>query len=566
MDPVPHVQPGAVELGPAAVDHVGDLAGDELLHVLPGAVVVRAVRDRRLHPEAAHPGPDQVVRAGLGGGVGAAGLVGRGLGEAGRVVELQVAVDLVGGDVVQPGARLADRLQDRERADQVGLHERRRVVQRVVVVGLGGEVHDGVVVGDERLDHGRVGDVAHHQAHPVGGELLERRRAGGVGHLVEHRDAGVGVRDEVVHEVRADEAGAAGDENPIHAPQSRRGAVVPPGAAVCQDHRHARDHPGRRHRLEAPSDHPGDQQAAGPDLRQADDLLPAVHADAGRDPGHPGDHHPARAGAVRAAARRRVAVRDLADLRRAAEARGAGAGVPDRRGAHRRRPGGADPRRQHLLRRRAGHHAAPLHPGRGRRGVRLPGRRPDGVRRGGVRRVGHGALAGGEARAPEEQLRGARDLLLRQRRRGAGQAAQALGPRRAGDHRPEPDLPGRGPAPGRGAAARRRLAGHRHLRRHERRQQLRPHHRDPAGHEDRRPRGGGLAAGVHLRRPARRAGRGAREERVRRLPAGAAEGPGSAEAGAGGVAARPLPRDSWFIGSGTSPGDSWATSPENSWR
>ena len=32
------------------------------------------------------------------------------------------------------------------------------------------------------------------------------------------------------------------------------------------------------------------QQAAGADLRQADDLLPAVHADAGGHPGHPGDH------------------------------------------------------------------------------------------------------------------------------------------------------------------------------------------------------------------------------------------------------------------------------------
>ena len=35
----------------------------------------------------------------------------------------------------------------------------------------------------------------------------------------------------------------------------------------------------------------GDQQAAGAGLRQADDLLPALHADAGRDPRHPGDHH-----------------------------------------------------------------------------------------------------------------------------------------------------------------------------------------------------------------------------------------------------------------------------------
>ena len=43
VDPVADVEPVAVELGPAAVDHVGDLARDELLDVLPGAVVVGAV-------------------------------------------------------------------------------------------------------------------------------------------------------------------------------------------------------------------------------------------------------------------------------------------------------------------------------------------------------------------------------------------------------------------------------------------------------------------------------------------------------------------------------------------
>ena len=51
----------------------------------------------------------------------------------------------------------------------------------------------------------------------------------------------------------------------------------------------------------------GGQQAAGAGLRQADDLLPALDADAGRDPRHPGDHHAARAGGVPAAARRRLA-------------------------------------------------------------------------------------------------------------------------------------------------------------------------------------------------------------------------------------------------------------------
>ena len=62
-------------------------------------------------------------------------------------------------------------------------------------------------------DEPRSGDGALHERHPSG----DRREAGliaGVGQRVEHRDLDVGpVRDRVVHEVRADEAGTAGDEH-----------------------------------------------------------------------------------------------------------------------------------------------------------------------------------------------------------------------------------------------------------------------------------------------------------------------------------------------------------------
>src|SRR3546814_16562901 len=72
-------------------------------------LVVGAVAQRRCDTEATHPRADQVVRGCLGGGVGAARVVGRGLGEAEWVAELEVAIDLVGGDVVEPGAVTADR-------------------------------------------------------------------------------------------------------------------------------------------------------------------------------------------------------------------------------------------------------------------------------------------------------------------------------------------------------------------------------------------------------------------------------------------------------------------------
>ena len=53
-----------------------------------------------------------MVGARLGGGVGTAGAVRRVLGEPLRVVELEVAVHLVGGDVVEPHVGLAHRLED----------------------------------------------------------------------------------------------------------------------------------------------------------------------------------------------------------------------------------------------------------------------------------------------------------------------------------------------------------------------------------------------------------------------------------------------------------------------
>ena len=138
------------------------------------------------------------------------------------VVELEVAVHLVGRDVVEAGPVPPGRLEQRERADQVGLHERRGVGQRVVVVGLRGEVHHRVVLGHQRLHHRRVGDVPDDQAHPVRGQTVQRGRAGGVGQLVQdgHRDLGVG--EQVVHEVRADEPGPAGDKYPLHGANSSR--------------------------------------------------------------------------------------------------------------------------------------------------------------------------------------------------------------------------------------------------------------------------------------------------------------------------------------------------------
>lgn len=214
VDPVADVLAPPVELRLDPVDDVGDLPGDELLNVLVGAVVVGAVGDRGAKPVGAGPGAHEHVGGRLGGAVRGARVVGRLLGELGRVVERQVAVDLVGGDVVVADTIFPHGLQQAEGALDVGAQEGLRVGDGVVVVALGGVVHDRVVARHQLIEQLRVADVAHDELHAVGGQPRDVLGVAGVGQLVQdgHVHPGM-VVDHVVHEVAADEAAAARDDD-----------------------------------------------------------------------------------------------------------------------------------------------------------------------------------------------------------------------------------------------------------------------------------------------------------------------------------------------------------------
>lgn len=214
VDPVADVLAAAVELGADTVDDVRDLPGDELLHVLEGSVVVGAVGDRGAKPVGAGPGAHEHVGGRLGARVRGARVIRRLLGELGGVVERQVAVDLVGGDVVVADAVLADGLQQAEGALDVGAQERLGIGDGVVVVALGGIVHDRVVARHQLIKQRGVADVAHDELHAVGGQPGDVLGVAGVGQLVQDGDvdARVVVHD-VVHEVAADEAAAARDDD-----------------------------------------------------------------------------------------------------------------------------------------------------------------------------------------------------------------------------------------------------------------------------------------------------------------------------------------------------------------
>ena len=214
VDPVADVLAAAVELGAHAVDDVRDLARDELLHVLVGAVVVGAVGDRGAQAVGAGPGADQHVGGRLGARVRAARVVRRLLGELGRVVEREVAVDLVGRNVVVADSVFAHGLEQAEGALHVGAQEGLRVGDGVVVVALGGVVHDGVVAGDDLIEELSIADVAHDEFDAGGGQLGDVLGVAGVGQLVQDGHVHVGmVVHHVVHEVAADEAAAARDDD-----------------------------------------------------------------------------------------------------------------------------------------------------------------------------------------------------------------------------------------------------------------------------------------------------------------------------------------------------------------
>ena len=114
---------------------------------------------------------------------------------------------------MQPHLVLAYRLQHRERANDVGVQERLGFGQRVVDVRLGGEMHDRVGLGDELGHQLGVRDVALDQPDVVV-DRGQRLAAACIGHGIEHRDRRGVLTHRAVHEVGADEPGAAGDQQP----------------------------------------------------------------------------------------------------------------------------------------------------------------------------------------------------------------------------------------------------------------------------------------------------------------------------------------------------------------
>ena len=105
-------------------------------------------------------------------------------------------------------------LQQAEGALDVRAQEGLGVGDGVVVVALGGVVHDRVVARHDLIEQPGVADVADDELHAVGGQPRDVLGVAGVGQLVQDGDVHLGVVvHDVVHEVAADEAAAARDDD-----------------------------------------------------------------------------------------------------------------------------------------------------------------------------------------------------------------------------------------------------------------------------------------------------------------------------------------------------------------
>src|SRR5690606_26380538 len=153
IEPVADLQALAVDGQGFAFQGVEDDQRNQFFREMAGAVVVGAIGHQHRQAVGTMPGPHQVVRSRLAGGIGRTGRVGRGFREE-VLGSGQVAVDLVGGDVVEAegGARGgaqpvpvgAGGFQQRVGADHIGLYEGGGAVDGAVDVGFRRQVHDGV--------------------------------------------------------------------------------------------------------------------------------------------------------------------------------------------------------------------------------------------------------------------------------------------------------------------------------------------------------------------------------------------------------------------------------------
>jgi hypothetical protein len=114
---------------------------------------------------------------------------------------------------------VARRFEEIERADDVGVDERRRGLNRTVDMGLRREVDDRMrrKIGEQAFDRVAVANVGMHEAVAwIAGNISQRLEVSGVCQLVEIAHLMVGLADQQSTHRRSNEAGATRHNNAHH--------------------------------------------------------------------------------------------------------------------------------------------------------------------------------------------------------------------------------------------------------------------------------------------------------------------------------------------------------------
>ena len=175
--------------------------------------VIAAPSDRGLQTVRDEVALHEVIAGGFAGAVWAARLQNIRL-EA-VLTQRDRAVNLVGTDLVETQPQLAGDLEQHVCAAHVGLGEDERAGDALIDVRFSGEVENSVysVRAADMAQQLEVADVTDDDRDFYAAQILEPAR---VGQLIQHNDIAVAPLEQQSHEVRADEAAAASDEDALH--------------------------------------------------------------------------------------------------------------------------------------------------------------------------------------------------------------------------------------------------------------------------------------------------------------------------------------------------------------
>ena len=136
-------------------------------------------------------------------------MIRRMLREPGRIIQREIPVHLVRAHMMVTDPILPDRLQQAERALNIRPEERLRIRDAVVIMRLGGVMHDRVMARHDTVQQIRIADVTHDQFHTVLGQARDVLRIARIGELVQHGHMHVRMMiHHVMHEIRPDETTA----------------------------------------------------------------------------------------------------------------------------------------------------------------------------------------------------------------------------------------------------------------------------------------------------------------------------------------------------------------------